>query len=87
MLGLPTLTIETIYQAYRERDTNVLQLMKEHSNFIAAYEGYPEFLTMLTHKSIVDKNRIFKVNSWSQKTGVLDFYDTLEIVNNVYAVM
>jgi len=23
--------------------------MREHSNFIAVYEGYPEFLTMLTH--------------------------------------
>ena len=39
--------------------------MREHSNFIAIYEGYPEFITLLTHRSILDKNRIFKVNSWS----------------------
>jgi len=37
-------------------------MMREHSNFIAIYEGYPEFLTQLTHRSILDKNRLFKPN-------------------------
>ena len=65
LLGLPQVTIETIYQSYREKDQNVIKLMREHSNFIAIYEGYPEFLTMLTHRSILDKNRLFKPNKWS----------------------
>jgi len=39
--------------------------MNENANFVIAYEGYPEFLTQLMHKSIVEKNRLFKVNSWS----------------------
>ncbi len=60
--------------------------MQEHSNFIAMYEGYPEFLTVLTHRSILDKNRLFKVNSWSQKTGALDFYDSLEFINKLYSI-
>lgn len=46
---MPKITIESIYKGYIEKDTNVIQLMQEHSNFIAMYEGYPEFLTMLTH--------------------------------------
>ena len=65
LLGLPQVTIETIYQSYREKDQNVIKLMREHSNFIAIYEGYPEFLTMLTNRSILDKNRLFKPNKWS----------------------
>jgi len=60
--------------------------MREHSNFITVYEGYPEFLTMLTHKSILDKNRIFKVNQWSQDTGALDFYDSLAFINKFYSI-
>jgi hypothetical protein len=60
--------------------------MKEQNNFITAYEGYPEFLTMLTHGSIFDKNKIFKPNLWSQETGALDFYDTLEFINKYYAL-
>lgn len=38
--------------------------MKEHANFIAMYEGYPEYLTQLTHQSILSKNKTFKTNTW-----------------------
>lgn len=65
LLGLPTISIETIYQSYKEKDVTVLNLMREHNNFVTVYEGYPEFLTMLTHGSIFDRNRVFKPNSWS----------------------
>jgi len=36
--------------------------MSEHSHFIAIHEGYPEFLTRLTHKSLISKQRNFKPN-------------------------
>ena len=65
MLGLPQITIETIYQSYRDKDRDIIRVMKEQSNFLTVYEGHPEFLTMHTHRSILDKNRIFKPNSWS----------------------
>ena len=87
LLGVPTVTIENIYQSYVETDPNVIQLMKNHSNFIAVFEGYPEFLTMLTHRSTLDANLTFKVNEWSQHTGALDFYDSLEVITNVHAVI
>lgn len=61
--------------------------MNENANFIVTYEGYPEFLTQLLNKSIVEKNRLFKVNSWSQDTGALDFYETLDFSIKLYAVM
>lgn len=86
LLGVTKVTLEAIYQSYHEKDMNVLELMKEHSNFIAIYEGYPEYLTQLTHRSILDKNKIFKCNEWSQPTGVLDFYDTLEFINKFYSI-
>jgi hypothetical protein len=61
--------------------------MNEHSHFIALHEGYPEFLTRLTHRSIMDKSKDFAQNSWSQQTGVLDFYETLDFVARLYAIM
>lgn len=86
LLGLPTITLESIYLQYREKNLNVLKLMGEHSNFIACHEGYPEFLTRLTHRSIMDGNKCFQPNSWSQDTGSLDFYETLDFVNRFYSV-
>ena len=71
---------------YKESDRTVLDLMREHSNFITVYEGYPEFLTRLTHRSILDKNRLFKVNSWSQDTGSLDFYESMDVITRYHAV-
>lgn len=61
--------------------------MNENANFIVAYEGYPEFLTQLMHKSIIEKNRLFKLNSWSQDTGALDFYESLDFAVQFFAVM
>ena len=60
--------------------------MGEHAHFISLHEGYPEFLTRLTHRSILDKNRLFKPNHWSQETGSLDFYETLDFITKYYAV-
>jgi hypothetical protein len=62
LLGLPSISIESIYQQYRETDATVIQLMREHSNFITNYEGYPEFLTALTHNSLKQR---FRLNAWS----------------------
>jgi hypothetical protein len=81
LLGLPKTTIETIYQSYKEKDLNVIKLMQEHSHFIAMHEGYPEFMTRTTHRSRTDKFKTFKVNKWSQDTGCLDFYETLDFIN------
>ena len=44
LLGLPEITIETLYMASKEKDKTILHLMNEHTNFIAIHEGYPEFL-------------------------------------------
>jgi len=61
--------------------------MNEHQHFIAVHEGYPEFLTRLTHESIMDKNRLFKANPWSQETGSLDFYETLDFISKLYSLL
>ena len=87
MIGLSKVTIETIYASYQDKDTTILNLMNENANFITTYEGYPEFLTHLVHKSVVEKNRLFKPNSWSQATGALDFYDSLDFVTRNYSLM
>ena len=44
LLGLPEVSIETLYLQHKEKDKNVLKLMNEHTNFIQIHEGYPEFI-------------------------------------------
>lgn len=34
LLGLPEISIETLYQAAKEKDKTILNLMNEHTNFI-----------------------------------------------------
>ncbi len=86
LLGLSSITLESIYQTYREKDHSVLKQMAEFSHFITVHEGYPEFLTQLTHRSIIDQNRLFKPNPWSQETGSLDFYETLDFIIKFYSI-
>ena len=44
LLGLPEISIETLYMQYKEKDKTIIKLMNEHTNFIQVHEGYPEFL-------------------------------------------
>jgi len=44
LLGLPEISIETLYLQYKEKDKTIIKLMNEHTNFIQVHEGYPEFL-------------------------------------------
>ena len=34
LLGLPEISIETLYMAAKEKDKTILNLMSEHTNFI-----------------------------------------------------
>jgi hypothetical protein len=87
LLGLPSISIESLYQQYRENDQTILGVMREHSNFLQCYEGYPEFLTLLTHRSIIDRNRIWKAAPWSQEAGCLDFYQSLGFITQLAALL
>ena len=44
LLGLPEISIETLYMQYKEKDKTIIKLMNEHTNFIQVHEGYPEFI-------------------------------------------
>ena len=46
LLGLPEISIETLYMASKEKDKTIVHLMNEHTNFIQVHEGYPEFLNV-----------------------------------------
>lgn len=83
---MPQISIESIYASYKEKDKNVLEMMNENANFIVAYEGYPEYLTHVIKKSIKN-NIVFKPNYWSQETGALDFYDSLDFVVKLYSIL
>lgn len=86
LLGLPEITLESLYANYKEKDKDVIQYMNEHSNFIQVHEGYPEFLMSLQGGNEGPKRgRSFQINSWSQDCGTLDFYSSLEFVNRYHA--
>jgi hypothetical protein len=87
LLGLPEITLESLYANYREKDKDVVQYMNEHSNFIQIHEGYPEFLMSLQGGNDgAKKARTFQVNSWSQECSNLDFYVSLDFVTRYYAI-
>lgn len=87
LLGMPEISLESLYQNFKEKDKDVLSIMNEQVNFTQVHEGYPEFLMQLQGGNEGGKNkRIFTVNPWSQDCGTLDFYVTLDFVNKYYSV-
>ena len=73
--------------AAKEKDKTILHLMNEHTNFIQIHDGYPEFLNMQQGGSNGKIMRNFKINSWSEPTANLDFYDSLGFINKFAAIM
>ena len=87
LLGLPEISLDTLYQAYREKDKTILHLMNEHTNFIQIHEGYPEFLTFQQGGKGGKAARNFKPTPWSEPVYNLDFYDSLGFINKFTAIM
>ena len=87
LLGLPEISIETLYMASKEKDKTIVHLMNEHTNFIQVHDGFPEFLNIQQGGSNGKIARNFKVNDWSEPTANLDFYDSLAFVNKFSAIM
>ena len=87
LLGLPEISLDTLYEGYKEKDKDVVHYMNEHSNFIQIHEGYPEFLmTIQGGNEGARQMRTFQVNPWSQECGNLDFYVSLDFVNRYYCI-
>ena len=87
LLGLPEISIESLYMQYKEKDKDIIKIMNEQTNFITIHEGYPEFLNNLQGGSGSAAMKSFKPCPWSQDTANLDFYDSLDFINKFYAVM
>ena len=87
LLGLPEISIETLYMAAKEKDKTILHLMNENTNFIQIHEGYPEFLNFQQGGSNSAEMRSFKVNPWSDLTANLDFYDSLGFINKFSGIL
>ena len=87
LLGLPEISIESLYMQYKEKDKDIIRIMNEQSNFITIHEGYPEFLNNLQGGSGSGTMKNFKPCPWSQDTANLDFYDSLDFINKFYAIM
>ena len=86
LLGLPEISIETLYMQYKEKDKDIMKLMNEHTNFMQIHEGYPEYLTCLQGGSGGSEMKRFKPCPWSQEAGNLDFYDSLDFINKFYSI-
>lgn len=84
VLGLPTITVETLYQQYKEKDEVILDIMNEQSNYIKLYEGYPDMLLEMQALQSSKLNN-YKFSDWSSPINVLDFYESLNFVPKFYA--
>lgn len=86
MLGLPPITVESLYLQYKEKDEAILDIMNENANFIRVYEGYPDFhLEINGLKSL--KLCHHKYNDWSVPMNILDFYESLGFISKFYATI
>ena len=65
LLGLPEISVETLYMQYKEKDKEIIKIMNEQTNFIQIHEGYPEFLNNLQGGSGSPSMRSFKPCPWS----------------------
>lgn len=86
VLGLPTITVETLYQQYKEKDEAILEFMNEHANYIKLYEGYPELLVDMQGLSS-SKLANYKFSDWSFPINVLDFFESLSFAPKFYATI
>ena len=86
VLGLPTITVETLYQQYKEKDEVIIELMNEQSNYIKLYEGYPEFITEMQGLQSAKLSN-YRITDWSQPINVLDFYESLTFAPRFYATL
>ena len=86
VLGLPTITVETLYQQYKEKDEVILEIMNEHSNYVKMYEGHPDLL--FDFQSLQQsKLTNYKFSDWSFPINVLDFYDSVTFAHKFYATL
>ena len=83
---MPPITVESLYQQYKEKDETILDIMNENSNYVRVYEGYPEFLTDI-QGLITQKLSQYRFNSWSVPVNILDFYEGLSFVPKLYATL
>ena len=68
---------------YKERDPMVKQSIHEHVSFIKIEEGYPIFIYDMASKL----NNTFKISKDSERIGILDFYESLQIISKIAAVI
>ena len=87
LLGLPEISIKTLYMAFREKDKTILNLMREHTNFIQVHEGYPEFLNINQGGTNGDAMKTFKATPWSETVAHMDFFDSLSFINKLSAIL
>jgi hypothetical protein len=86
VLGLPQITVETLFKQYKEKDEVILELMNEQANYVKMFEGYPDnLLEMQGLQSSKLSN--YKFSDWSAPINVLDFYESLSFGSRFYATL
>ncbi|CDW83349.1 UNKNOWN [Stylonychia lemnae] len=86
VLGLPPITVESLYMQYKEKDEIILEVMNENANFIRVYEGYPDQHLYLSAQAS-QKLCLYKFSEWNIPINVLDFFDSLNFCTKFYATI
>lgn len=86
VLGLPPITVESLYLQYKEKDETIIDIMNENANYVRIYEGYPDFLIELQGLQS-QKLCTYKFSDWSLPINVLDFYEGLDFTTKFYSTI
>jgi hypothetical protein len=89
LLGLPEISIESLFAQYKDKDKEIGKIMNEHANFTQVYEGYPEFIHFTAHSKGTHgrNNNSFRLSPWSEDVGNLDFYESLDFATKLNGIL
>ena len=74
-IGIPYTNLEILLKDHHERDPLVRQSLHENVAFIKTSEGYPRFIY-----NNAKKEKKVRFTPQSQSIGLLDFYQSLEVM-------
>ena len=79
VLGMPEISVETLYNRFDQKEPIVIDCLRENAFFVKMVEGYPD--------KISQKPSIGTDLGYPDEDGLTDFYENIEILPRFNAVI
>jgi len=60
LLGLPKITLEQLFEASKENDDTIVDIMAENSHFTSLLEGFPDLMSLKHSGRVSDQRSVMK---------------------------